>query len=1335
MYSVSNEFSKAIKADSRSVLYRVTLAGAVVADQTRIPKMVITESVGDTSGVSIGTANSSSLTFTLRKAETINYSDMLVEPESGLVLPDGSIEWIPLGKFWVTDFQTSNDYETVNLTCADGMYLLSDEFVSELTYPTSIKNVISEFMAKTGVTFVSSLPELEIRVKPEGMTYREVIGHLAGCCGCNARFNRLGHLEFFWYEENDVKIEREQQYLNGMTKLNDKPIDVSFEVVGQKEKYTVTCLTDDNGGLTATPGQNVYEGDTVVLAINPFNGYELADISAVTDAGDSVTLLMDAEGGRTFVQPDSNITVTASFRLGAVGPFSLTARTDDNGAIRTEKTEYAEGESARLFILPDEGYAIDQITTIPAGITFDYGTINFRGEEIYRFTFPKSDVTVIVSFKQIAVEHIISASVDDSVYESPGYLYVENTFTGEFPLRNAVAGTNVSVTYSPLPGYAFDYFDSSVTLTQVGSSTYTFTMPDEDVTIVVHYKLSEDTSKTGKYSWLALPSYNTPPTTKPYWAVFYKDDWNVPTCKKFYLVWFDGWSASGYNTESGKRIYTVDFDGYYYCGSQDTGHLPHAWDTSVWSGNGASGSTLTWDIFVDGHAWSGNSRTSPLGDYCLLASNAHLFYGSSMIFEKCENAIQFPRTGYMVDGVDVREQGSLTYWKCPDTFSTPLPAKKWMIVNADGSLCMTPDEDGKGYSSSDYCDGLYVVFFDDIFIENIGAVFDNSDEEFYVATLTNGHYSALKSESSTTTWGLSDVADGEVIGLRSPLHGCKGTSDMLGRYYFSGVLATNDDLWSSGLFMYRNDSRICDCATTAAEEPVRMYALRGTRAVADVEPVTITYENPLVYEKMVDTVTSLVQGITYTPAKVKHRGNPAFQVGDIIRTPDKNGVYHTVLIMQQTMNFGGGMNAEITCSGKTEKNKKFSANGPMSTQIKKEIGVANFELERKIASANALVYAALYKTIGVSEAKITSIVEWQTEKDATIASIEQTASKNEASIKTLTEWQGEINSARASIEQTASKQGANIALTAQYIGLEGYVDVDTFANTDSWDKNKIHHVTSTNKYYAWRTASGNVTATTSGNTLILSSVTVKSATNGKLSITLPDGAFVQPHGHTIGIISKSLWVEINPPVSDSIAKIEVQASENESAIKMLTEWQVETKTTIASIEQKANEQGASIESLTKWQGETNTSLASIEQSVRENEANIGLVVESGNVKAGIIMEAINGDKSSIKISADKLDIFGEVLDIKVKSTNIEGYTYADKLMSIGDYGSTSISGGFISSQNGDSSNVVEVMQGQLAITNKNESARIFATFYSGTNTYILYVYDNGGEPQLKISRT
>lgn len=1213
MYSVSDAFSKAINADTRSILYRVALAGTMF-DQTRIPKMGISESGGDTTGVALGTANSSSLTLTLRKADTINYNDMLVEPESGLLLPDGSIEWVPLGKFWVTNFKTRNDYDTVELTCADGMYHLTGEYVSELTYPTDIKNVMNEICAKTGVVFISTLPKIEIRKKPEGMTYREVVGHLAGCCGKNARFNRQGLLEFFWYEDSGVTIEREQQYLNGMTKLNDKPLDVNFDVVAQKELYTVTCVADDNGGLSASPGHNVAEGETVVLSINPFYGYELADISAVTDAGDAVALVMVSEEGRTFVQPDSNVTVTASFRQSGAGPFRLTLRTDDNGSIGADKEEYAEGETASVYFQPDDGYEIGTITTIPANISLELVGTTSDGGSIYEFPFPKSDVTVAVAYKKPAAEYTITAYVDDSVHENSGHLYVENTFTGEFPLRKAAPGTTVSVTCSPFDGYEFDYFDSSVPLLQVGTSTYNFTMPAEDVEIVVHYKLSEDETKTGMYSWLALPQYNTPPTDKPYWAVFYKDDWSVPTCKKFHLVWFDSWSATGYNTSGGKRIYEVTFDGYYCCGSQDTGHLPQAWDTSVWRGNGASGSTLKWDVYVDGHAWSGSSTSSPSGDYCLLASNVHLLYNDSLIFESCANAIQFPRTGYTVDGTDVREKGSLTHWKCPDTFSTPLPASNWMIVKTDGSLCMRPVDGQTYYVHSDYCTGLYVVFFDDIAIENIGKVFDDSDEEFYVATVTNGHYAVVKAETSSTGWSYLDVDDGDVIGLRSPLHGCNGTSDLLGRYYFSGVLASSVDLWSMGdLFMYKNDSRICDCASAAVEPMLKFSLRRDAKAATDADSVTISYENPLVYEKNVDTVSSLVQGITYTPARVKHRGNPAFQVGDIVRTPDKNGVYHTVLIMQQTMNFGGGMNSEITSPGQNEKLRSFASNGPLTTQIKKEVKASTLEFEQRFNADSSSVYAALHKSIGKSEAKIESVVAWQTEKSATIASLEQTvsrqeasisefaewhgeaniaiaevtqkANKNEAQIKSLAEWEDEARTSLATIEQTVEEDTSRIDLLSRYSGYDKVVKVETLAGINTWNKDKTYYVSELDTYYVWRARTSPSVVAHNGVIAIISD-TITAAPDG--AITLSEGAEASASNGTISIT-----------IPDSKAK-------------------------------------------EAWGDHTFESLAQIAVKTDANAASIGLLVKNGEVQAGIVMDAINNDASSIKISADKIDLVGKV---------------------------------------------------------------------------------------------
>lgn len=1221
MYSVSNAYSKAINADTRSVLYRVTLAGTIKADQTRIPKMVITESTGDTSGVAIGTANSSSLTLTLRKADTINYNDILVEPESGLLLPDGSIEWVPLGKFWVTDFRTSDDYETVNLSCADGMFHLTDEYVSELTYPTDIQNVMNEIVAKTGVTFVSSLPTIEIRRKPENMTYREAVGHLAGCCGKNARFNRQGQLEFFWYEDSGVTVERKTQYLNGMTKLNDKPLEVNFEVVGRQETYTVTCVAGNNGGVTATPGQNVLEGETVVLSINPFVGYELADITAVTDAGDKVTLFMDSEGGRTFVQPDSNVTVTASFRASGSGTFELTVRTDNNGTIRSNKTKYVEGETATIYILPDDGYELDKFTTIPSSVALTFGGTTSSGEKMYRLTIPKSDVTVTVAYKKISTAY----SITTDVAEGNGTIYVQEVGTRD-SVSQASEGTMLGVTFLPADGYALDYFESSVALSQVGTNSYTFIMPAAEVSLTAHFKFSEDESKAGAYSWLQSPTLATPPTTKPYWAVFYNESEALPTCQKYYLVWFDSWEATARTDEE----YTIQLNGYYYCGGKNKGHGSHEWDTSSWSGNGASGPTLERRAYVDRLIADWDDYYGPSSQYCLLASNAHLYYNGTMVFKSCANSIKTVQTSYLQDGMDVREQGTLANWTCPDTFSTPLPAANWMVLMPDSGLYMTVNEDGKYQTpTSSYPKSLIAFFYDGISIQNLGAIFDNTDEAVYLASFTNGRWAYLRSESMGWDEEIYDLPEGAVIGLRSPLVSTISADGYLdgSNYNFAGVLATSQTLYDANgnVFMYKNSCRICDCAT----ETATTFVLRSTRSVPNMDSVTITYENPLVYEKMVDTVSSLVQGVTYTPARVKHRGNPAFQVGDIIQAPDKDGVYHTVLIMQQTMNFGGGMNSEITSPGQTEKAKGFTSNGPISTQIKKEVQQSNFDLERRINADSSAVYAALYNTIGRSEAKIRSVVEWQTEKTAIIARIEETATENKASIEALTKWQGETdtaiasvtqtaedNEARidslvewkgeaitalASIEETVNEDSSRIDLLSRYSGYDDVIKVESLADINSWNKNKTYYVTELDAYYVWK----------------------KTAT---LAITSRVG--------TLGILSDSIGAASDGDVLTLIALKEgVQFSASNGTISI----------TIPEGEERDG-----------WGVHEFESIANIAMKTDANSASLDLFVKNGEVQAGIIMEAINNNGSSIKISADQIDIDGVVSVLEANEISVSG---------------------------------------------------------------------------------
>ena len=154
------------------------------------------------------------------------------------------------------------------------------------------------------------------------------------------------------------------------------------------------------------------------------------------------------------------------------------------------------------------------------------------------------------------------------------------------------------------------------------------------------------------------------------------------------------------------------------------------------------------------------------------------------------------------------------------------------------------------------------------------------------------------------------------------------------------------------------------------------------------------------------------------------------------------------------------------------------------------------------------------------------------------------------------------------------------------------------------------------------------------------------------------------------------YAEWKTATSKSIATIEGRVTENESSINILSQWQSETTNSIAAIRQTANSAYSQVETLTNWRGSDGKnitdSLTSIKQTSDSASSRIDLLVETtstGNSRlnssaASIIMEAINDDTSSIKISADKIQLSGET----------EFITAAD----LSDSGSTVVSGNRIS---------------------------------------------------------
>lgn len=111
----------------------------------------------------------------------------------------------------------------------------------------------------------------------------------------------------------------------------------------------------------------------------------------------------------------------------------------------------------------------------------------------------------------------------------------------------------------------------------------------------------------------------------------------------------------------------------------------------------------------------------------------------------------------------------------------------------------------------------------------------------------------------------------------------------------------------------------------------------------------LIYSNPFITEEMARSVASKVFGLTYLPCNVKWRGNPAHQAGDALRVVDRDGVRHVVLIMSQTINFGGGLNSTIACPGETGEEADGAFSSPTGQQISAAIGQVDADLKQYIS--------------------------------------------------------------------------------------------------------------------------------------------------------------------------------------------------------------------------------------------------------------------------------------------------------------------------------------------------------------------------------------------------
>lgn len=289
--------------------------------------------------------------------------------------------------------------------------------------------------------------------------------------------------------------------------------------------------------------------------------------------------------------------------------------------------------------------------------------------------------------------------------------------------------------------------------------------------------------------------------------------------------------------------------------------------------------------------------------------------------------------------------------------------------------------------------------------------------------------------------------------------------------------------------------------------------------------------------------------------------------------------------------------------------------------------------------------ASISQTASAAKSEVEALATWQggVESDvSSIASIKATAEANAASIESVVGWQDETTNSIASITQTVTDQGALIELKASKEEVEEqfgdyYTKEETNAELTVRDEEIATSVSLT--YATIDALTGVEERVSSAETSITQNADAIDLRATKTEVTeAKDAAIASANASTDGkLASYSTTAEMN-------AAIEISAENITSSVE----------STYATKDDLSGEVVALTESI-----------STIEQTANKNGAGIGLLVEysadgTPTAKGEVLIEAINGE-SSAKISADRVDIEGKTLNIKVDHTNIVGEITAEQI--------------------------------------------------------------------------
>lgn len=270
----------------------------------------------------------------------------------------------------------------------------------------------------------------------------------------------------------------------------------AFQMPESDVTITPVFVKEYKIGVSMTPGGSVtlsrptaQTGDEVTFTVTPHAGYEMDGNPSIS--GLSGTIDNHGDGSYTFTMEDEDVMISVAFKQVA---YAINVTTPDHGKVSTEPTAMAAaGTTVTLSAEPDTGYELVGYTVTKDG----GGAVTVTNGQ---FTMPASAVTVTATFKlkQDQPDWSHWHKIDTWSNSVDGGISVGDD------ADMALAGSKV--TFRVWHNYRYDYYDYDVYVLndRTGNRVsldysayydeYSFTMPDDDVTIYVYFDYA------GRYS-------------------------------------------------------------------------------------------------------------------------------------------------------------------------------------------------------------------------------------------------------------------------------------------------------------------------------------------------------------------------------------------------------------------------------------------------------------------------------------------------------------------------------------------------------------------------------------------------------------------------------------------------------------------------------------------------------------------------------------------------------------------------------------------------------------------------------------------------------------------